>query len=102
MGLLIGKSVIILFIKFLQLIKNIWLYADNGVYYWYGESKKTDSLADHGINCYSTTDKTLTKWKFEGSVRFMPINPKYFNLASKSKILLSVRINMHTNILFRC
>jgi hypothetical protein len=52
------------------------LATDNGVYYWYGESKKTDSLADHGINCYSTTDKTLTKWKFEGSVRFMPINPK--------------------------
>jgi hypothetical protein len=44
------------------------LLIDNGVYYWYGESKKTDSLADHGINCYSTTDKTLTKWKFEGSM----------------------------------
>jgi len=38
----------------------------NGRYYWYGESAKTSSLNDHGVNCYSSTD--LTNWKFERQV----------------------------------
>lgn len=38
----------------------------NGVYYWYGESKKTSTLGDHGVNCYSSTD--LNNWKFERQV----------------------------------
>jgi len=38
----------------------------NGRYYWYGESKKTSGLSDHGVNCYSSTD--LTNWKFERQV----------------------------------
>jgi len=38
----------------------------NGTYYWYGESRKTSSLNDHGVNCYSSTD--LTHWKFERQV----------------------------------
>ena len=37
-----------------------------GTVYWYGETKKTDTLADHGINLYSSTDPDLVEWKFEG------------------------------------
>ena len=28
------------------------LQAEDGLWYWYGESKKTSSLADHGVNAY--------------------------------------------------
>lgn len=36
-------------------------------WYWYGESKKTGSLAEHGVNCYSAPDIS-GPWKFEGQV----------------------------------
>mmetsp|Transcript_44380 Transcript_44380/g.99911 ORF Transcript_44380/g.99911 Transcript_44380/m.99911 type:complete len:389 (-) Transcript_44380:6-1172(-) len=36
-------------------------------WYWYGESKKTSSLGDHGINCYSAAS-LAGPWKFEGEV----------------------------------
>ena len=37
------------------------------MWYWYGESKKTNDLSDHGVNCYSA--KTLNgPWTFEGQV----------------------------------
>lgn len=39
----------------------------NGVYYWYGEHKdEFTSIANVGINCYSSRD--LLNWKFEGVV----------------------------------
>ena len=31
----------------------VLVLADAGRWFWYGESKKTSSLADHGVNCYS-------------------------------------------------
>jgi hypothetical protein len=36
-------------------------------WYWYGESKKTGDLADHGVNCYSA-DTIAGPWKNEGQV----------------------------------
>jgi hypothetical protein len=36
-------------------------------WYWYGESKKTSSLVDHGVNLYSA-DTLAGPWKFEGQV----------------------------------
>merc|ERR1719356_818782 len=36
-------------------------------WYWFGESEKTDTLEDHGVNCYSAA--TLAgPWKNEGKV----------------------------------
>jgi len=37
-------------------------------YYWYGETKKTDNLTDHGVNCYSSID--LVTWHFEREVLY--------------------------------
>lgn len=36
-------------------------------WYWYGESKKTNSLTDHGVNCYSAPDIS-GPWRNEGQV----------------------------------
>lgn len=36
-------------------------------WYWYGESKKTNSLADHGVNCYSSA-YISGPWRNEGQV----------------------------------
>jgi hypothetical protein len=36
-------------------------------WYWYGESKKSSSLTDHGVNCYSA-DTIAGPWKNEGQV----------------------------------
>ena len=36
-------------------------------WYWYGESKKTADLSDHGVNCYSAPD-IAGPWTNEGSV----------------------------------
>lgn len=36
-------------------------------WYWYGEGEKTDTLEDHGINCYSS-DSLAGPWHFEGEV----------------------------------
>ena len=36
-------------------------------WYWYGESKKTADLSDHGVNCYSALD-IAGPWTNEGSV----------------------------------
>ena len=54
---------------------------EEGRWYWcvvrvrrslrYGESKKTDSLADHGVNCYSAPSLS-GPWTFEGQVRSIP------------------------------
>jgi len=38
----------------------------DGSYWWYGESLKTGNLADHGVNCYHSTD--LFTWKNIGQV----------------------------------
>lgn len=38
----------------------------DGSYWWYGESLKTSNLADHGVNCYHSTD--LLNWVNFGSV----------------------------------
>jgi beta-galactosidase len=43
-------------------------FVENGVYYWFGETQKNSNLSTHGVNCYSTKDKSLTRWKFEGTV----------------------------------
>jgi hypothetical protein len=40
----------------------------NGTYYWFGETKKIDLGYKHGVNCYSSTDPYLVKWKFEGQM----------------------------------
>jgi hypothetical protein len=37
----------------------------DGRWYWYGESKKTSDLSDHGVNCYSA-DTIAGPWTFEG------------------------------------
>ena len=43
------------------------LKAGDGFWYWYGESKKTPSLTDHGVNAYRS--KTLAgPWTFLGEV----------------------------------
>jgi len=39
-----------------------------GTYYWYGESQKTSSLTNHGVNCYSSKD--LLNWHFEGMILY--------------------------------
>eukprot|EP00931_Biecheleriopsis_adriatica_P058127 TRINITY_DN34540_c0_g1_i1.p1 TRINITY_DN34540_c0_g1~~TRINITY_DN34540_c0_g1_i1.p1 ORF type:complete len:355 (+),score=48.04 TRINITY_DN34540_c0_g1_i1:83-1147(+) len=39
----------------------------DGRWYWFGESKKTDDLEDHGVNCYSADD-IAGPWKNEGQV----------------------------------
>jgi len=39
----------------------------DGRWYWYGESKKTDDLSEHGINCYSA-ETIAGPWTFEGQV----------------------------------
>jgi len=36
-------------------------------WYWYGESKKTGKLSDHGVNCYSA-DSVAGPWKNHGQV----------------------------------
>lgn len=36
-------------------------------WYWYGESRKTDLILDHGVNCYSA-DTIAGPWRFEGRV----------------------------------
>lgn len=36
-------------------------------WYWYGESKKTSTLGDHGVNCYSA-DTIAGPWRNEGQV----------------------------------
>ena len=36
-------------------------------WYWYGESKKTSGLGDHGVNCYSAAT-IAGPWKNEGQV----------------------------------
>jgi hypothetical protein len=36
-------------------------------WYWYGESKKTSTLDDHGVNLYSS-DTIAGPWKNEGQV----------------------------------
>lgn len=43
------------------------LQAPSGRWYWYGESKKTNGLKDHGVNCYSAPDIS-GPWKNEGQV----------------------------------
>jgi hypothetical protein len=42
-----------------------WLLVGK-TYYWYGESQKTSSLNNHGVNCYSSVD--LLNWHFEGQI----------------------------------
>merc|ERR1719410_1842648 len=36
-------------------------------WYWYGESKKTSGLTDHGVNCYSA-ETIAGPWRNEGQV----------------------------------
>ena len=36
-------------------------------WYWYGESKKTSNITDHGVNLYSS-DTIAGPWKNEGQV----------------------------------
>ena len=36
-------------------------------WYWYGESKKTQNISDHGVNLYSS-DSLAGPWQFEGQV----------------------------------
>ncbi len=36
-------------------------------WYWYGESKKTGNLSEHGVTCYSSAS-LAGPWKFEGQV----------------------------------
>ena len=43
------------------------LQAPDGRWYWYGESKKTPNLKDHGVNCYSAPSIS-GPWKNEGTV----------------------------------
>ena len=43
------------------------LQAPDGRWYWYGESKKTPHLGDHGVNCYSAPDIS-GPWRNEGQV----------------------------------
>jgi hypothetical protein len=43
------------------------LQSPDGTWYWYGESKKTNSLADHGVNCYSAPT-IAGPWTNEGQV----------------------------------
>jgi hypothetical protein len=43
------------------------LQSNDGRWYWYGESKKTGDLADHGVNCYSAPDIS-GPWRNEGQV----------------------------------
>ena len=38
----------------------------DGSYWWYGESLKTSTLSDHGVNCYHSKD--LLNWINEGEV----------------------------------
>jgi len=40
-----------------------------GRWYWYGESRKTQNLTSHGVNCYSS-DSLAGPWRREGSVAF--------------------------------
>ena len=39
----------------------------DGRWYWYGESKKTSNLSDHGVNLYSS-NSLAGPWQFEGQV----------------------------------
>lgn len=39
----------------------------DGRWYWYGESRKTNDLGSHGVNCYSA-DHLGGPWKREGAV----------------------------------
>jgi hypothetical protein len=39
-------------------------FYSNKKFYWFGETKKTENLITHGINCYSSNN--LLDWKFEG------------------------------------
>jgi len=39
----------------------------DGRWYWYGESKKTGGLSDHGVNCYSA-ETIAGPWRNEGQV----------------------------------
>jgi len=43
------------------------LQAPEGRWYWYGESKKTSGLGDHGVNCYSAPDIS-GPWTAEGQI----------------------------------
>jgi hypothetical protein len=44
------------------------LYSKTDSYwYWYGESKKTNSLSTHGVNCYRSTS-LAGPWEFVGQV----------------------------------
>jgi len=43
------------------------LLAPDSRWYWYGESAKTSSLEDHGVNCYSAADIS-GPWTAEGQV----------------------------------
>ena len=43
------------------------LQAQDGRWYWYGESKKTNNLSTHGVNLYSA-EGLAGPWKFEGQV----------------------------------
>jgi len=42
------------------------IFAQDNMWYMYGESLKTGNLADHGINAYVFSD--LSNWKFLGMV----------------------------------
>lgn len=39
----------------------------DGRWYWYGESKKTPNLTDHGVTCYSA-DVLAGPWRYEGQI----------------------------------
>lgn len=45
---------------------SILIDPQDGSYWWYGESLKTPTLSDHGINCYHSKD--LLNWVNVGSV----------------------------------
>ena len=44
------------------------LLQDNGIWYWYGESKKTTDLTQHGVNCYTSSQGMSGPWEFVGQV----------------------------------
>eukprot|EP00041_Stephanoeca_diplocostata_P015426 m.294371 g.294371 ORF g.294371 m.294371 type:complete len:487 (+) comp20032_c0_seq2:54-1514(+) len=52
--------------------------ANSGRWFWYGESKKTSDLNDHGVNCYSAASLG-GPWKFEGQVIHQSMIPSPLN-----------------------
>ena len=78
------------------IVYNFWLLGR------YGESKKTDTLVDHGVNCYSSSDLG-GPWRFEGQVVVylwccLLSFSSYINSSAPRKSLLS-HTHTHTHTL---